>query len=324
MDGQVVPFDGDSRKKKPKNSSFRQQTMRAYRPVPTVRSAVFTFSVLGVLFIVIGSILLSYSMEIVEVKQRYDNLGLCEDTKWDTPQNCTVTLEVNEQMKAPVYFYYELHNFYQNHRKYVKSRSDKQLMGNDLSKDELSECEPVVDMEDLGRIQEHLQGAKDLKPSAPANPCGLIAKTFFNDTYSISNSSNVQIKIHEDEIAWPSDREEKFERVSNNWQEKQWVDVEDEHFMVWMRTAGLPNFRKLWGRIEQDIYPGTYYIAVKSFYDVSDFDGEKYVVLSTANTFGGKNDALGIAYIVVGAMTILLAITFTVKGYIYKRSQDIG
>jgi hypothetical protein len=23
----------------------------------------------------------------------------------------------------------------------------------------------------------------------------------------------------------------------------------DEHFIVWMRTAGLPNFRKLWGKL---------------------------------------------------------------------------
>jgi len=25
--------------------------------------------------------------------------------------------------------------------------------------------------------------------------------------------------------------------------------MEDEHFIVWMRYAGLPTFRKLWGRI---------------------------------------------------------------------------
>lgn len=28
---------------------------------------------------------------------------------------------------------------------------------------------------------------------------------------------------------------------------------DDEHFIVWMRTAALPSFRKLWGRIDQDL-----------------------------------------------------------------------
>lgn len=30
----------------------------------------------------------------------------------------------------------------------------------------------------------------------------------------------------------------------------------DEHFVVWMRTAALRNFRKLWGRINTDIPAG--------------------------------------------------------------------
>lgn len=32
--------------------------------------------------------------------------------------------------------------------------------------------------------------------------------------------------------------------------------------MVWMRTASTPNFKKLWGRIEQDLEPGTYTIKI--------------------------------------------------------------
>jgi hypothetical protein len=33
-----------------------------------------------------------------------------------------------------------------------------------------------------------------------------------------------------------------------------------EHFIVWMRTAGLPNFRKLWGRIEGGLPAGNYIV----------------------------------------------------------------
>lgn len=40
---------------------------------------------------------------------------------------------------------------------------------------------------------------------------------------------------------------------------------QDEHFMVWMRTAGLPNFRKLYGRsITPNLDAGTWQIDVRS------------------------------------------------------------
>ena len=34
--------------------------------------------------------------------------------------------------------------------------------------------------------------------------------------------------------------------------------------MVWMRTAALPKFRKLWGRIETDLEPGRYFYKIKN------------------------------------------------------------
>lgn len=36
----------------------------------------------------------------------------------------------------------------------------------------------------------------------------------------------------------------------------------NEHFMVWMRTAALPTFRKLWGRIETDLPEGRYIFTI--------------------------------------------------------------
>jgi hypothetical protein len=46
-------------------------------------------------------------------------------------------------------------------------------------------------------------------------------------------------------------------------------------------------------------------------------------VLSTANALGGKNEFLGIAYIVVGAISIVLAIAFLLRGCVFKRQGDL-
>ncbi len=54
--------------------------------------------------------------------------------------------------------------------------------------------------------------------------------------------------INENGIAWPDDKGNKFKKNKN--ENVHWIDPTEEHFIVWMRTSGLPNFRKLWGRIE--------------------------------------------------------------------------
>jgi len=38
-----------------------------------------------------------------------------------------------------------------------------------------------------------------------------------------------------------------------------------------MRTAGLPNFRKLWGKIEGGLEPGKYQIKIDNNYKVDKF-----------------------------------------------------
>jgi hypothetical protein len=46
----------------------------------------------------------------------------------------------------------------------------------------------------------------------------------------------------------------------------------DERFIVWMRTSGLPEFRKLWGRIDTPLNPGeNYTLNIKNNYNVSSF-----------------------------------------------------
>ena len=64
--------------------------------------------------------------------------------------------------------YYGLTNFYQNHRRYVKSRDDYQLLGQ-LGRDPSSDCAPF-DFSDS---------------SEPIAPCGAIANSLFSGVFGL-------------------------------------------------------------------------------------------------------------------------------------------
>ena len=130
----------------------------------------------------------------------------------------------------------------------------------------------------------------------------------------------VNLGLNEKDIAWKADKELKYKNVDLK---KQWIDMTDEHFIVWMRPAGLPNFRKLWGRItERDLKAGDEIeVEIENKFDVSSFNGKKYLILSTVNAFGGKNSFLGISYIVLGGISIVLAIIFIIGYNIHSKKQ---
>jgi hypothetical protein len=318
----------DAEYEKLKNSKFKQQKLPAWRPVPTITSTTITFTFFGVIFIVIGIVVLLYSNQIVEVSFRYDDQGECP-----IGEECAFTLDIPKDMTLPVMVYYQLNNFYQNHRRYVKSKSDAQLRGQVLTASQLeSECDPIITMKDLGLTNFSKDGTVLLNDTynAVANPCGLIAKSFFNDTFTLWDNNNNNIKINDTGIAWEADKEIKYARPPN-WEQIQWIDPTDEHFIVWMRPAGLPNFKKLWGRVQafngpngaSDVLPqGKYVFKVKNHYPVSMFKGEKYFVLSTVNSFGGKNSFLGISYLVVGSLCIVMAIVFLIGYKIHNKRKE--
>lgn len=188
--------------------------------------------------------------------------------------SCTIQFEIPNDIGPPVLLYYRLTNFYQNHRRYVKSLDTDQLKGNFISNSTIgsSACDPL-----------------QLAPNGKAYyPCGLIANSLFNDTFKSPvhvNSPDGRppqpYHMTNKGIAWSSDAKlygkTKYQNDQvmppPNWIKRYPSGYNDtnpipdlsqyEEFQVWMRTAGLPTFSKLALRNDNDVMPaGTYNITI--------------------------------------------------------------
>ena len=289
-----------------------------WRPIPKIKTTVLCLEITGAIFIVIGIVILILSNQIKEIEIRYDNNPNCT-----IGHKCVINFTIPEEMEKNVFVYYRLKNFYQNHRRYLKSKSYKQLRGEILEESDIKDdCEPIILNKDLydGIKSINTTNANNtLDPDGVAHPCGLIAKSFFNDTYELKPLIGEDIRISSEGIAWSIDKK-KFKN-SNNYN-IQWKDVEDERFIVWMRPASLPDFRKPWGKIERNLQKGNYILTVDNKYPVESFKGEKYFILSTVNALGGKNYFLAILYFVVGGVSIAAGILFFIGHKRYNSDNE--
>ena len=199
---------------------------------------------------------------------------------------CSLQFDIPNDIGPPVFLYYRLTDFYQNHRRYVKSFDQDQLNGKFRSNSTIngSNCDPL----------QHNGSDKD--PQFAYYPCGLIANSLFNDTIMApmllnvpgsSGSAGQVYNMTAKGIAWSSDASlyGKSAYQPNqvapppNWM-KRYPDGYnddtfplpdlhgDEGFQVWMRTAGLPTFSKLALRSDDSVMrSGRYQITI--------YDGER-------------------------------------------------
>ena len=335
-----VVEEADPASKKPKDSDFQQQRLKAWQPLLTPLYIVATFLLIGVLFCVIGAVILTTTSGVVEVSKRYDNLGSSNSssssfsssscdlpTALSSPSPSCFAVSIPETMSPPVYVYYQLTNFYQNHRRYVKSRSDGQLQGS--ASPPFTTCEPLASTGD----------------GVSYYPCGLIAASMFNDTLngtlctSSDPSSCTDLSAatfaspdnpswKKSGIAWASDVSDKFRATTpsypytnTSWDGHPLPDVVDEDFIVWMRTSGLPRFKKLYRAITDRALPqgSSLLLSVDDQFPVGQYGGEKWVVLSTTSWMGGKNTFLGWTYVAVGIACVVVAALFGVKQVVSPR-----
>lgn len=406
-------MSGAPQSKKPLNTNFRQQTLPAWQPMLTPKGVISILGVIGLAFVILGSVFLQLSQEVVELQYQYDGSGSdgdsCKITSSNEGKSCTVSLKATAKMKSPIYVYYQITNFYQNHRQYVKSYSYKQLLGDyTLSKEDLEgDCSSL-----------RTNGSKVL------NPCGLVANSLFNDQITVATDTFAP--MYTNNIAWASDVDEKYQQPGHGdalglsykkkfihakvtiWNQasavksscigsgcsddicdyylgdKGWdatdssckgyycgtissdgtqtdyssgyahlfnceagsthvywypeqsstqyiyetfpevisplMGVKSPNFAVWMRTAALPKFRKLYGKIAVDIPEGeSIEFDIVNNFAVNSFKGTKSIIVTTTSWIGGKNNFLGVSFIVVGSLCLTFAVAFLLKSQLNPR-----
>lgn len=358
----------------PLDTAFKQQRLKAWQPILTPKTVLPTFFLIGLVFAPIGAVLYYYASQVSEFtldytecfkqgselvdmpssKYSYQTVGTAEvpfsapswqfvdDPAAPTGKACQILFTVPTTLQPTVLLYYKMTNYYQNHRRYVKSIDQQQLLGDVRSPKDLQDgqCKPL--------------GSQDGKG---VYPCGLIANSMFNDTFSdpiLLNAPTAKRQqqggatrtyvMSEKNIIWPGEKK-KYERTKQNvselipppyWrgnyqnstyafpngytEENIYDPSEDEHFMVWMRVAGLPTFRKLYKRNDNDaMQSGRYSITIFDNYPVDMFHGTKSLVFSTVTWVGGRSIFLGAAFIATAALCVLLGLIFTARHLIRPR-----
>ncbi|OUM56543.1 hypothetical protein PIROE2DRAFT_18809, partial [Piromyces sp. E2] len=154
-------------------TAFKQQRLKSWQPLLTPKNVIPIFFVIGIIFLPIGIALYVSSESVKEVVLDYTkckNGGQpplpIRSWSYDRINNenvCSLQFYVLEDIKKPVYLYYRLTNFYQNHRNYFKSYDPEQYKSATLLQKVDSACSPF-----------------DKKGDQQYYPCGLVANSYFS------------------------------------------------------------------------------------------------------------------------------------------------
>ncbi|XP_054433220.1 cell cycle control protein 50C-like [Pteronotus mesoamericanus] len=314
------------RSRLPDSTALKQQRLPAYRLQLSATKVLSGFFATGAFCLGIGIVLILSAKSIKEIEINYTNIcANCAELRenainFDKECTCSIPFYLPDPMQGNVYMYYKLYGFHQNLYRYSLSRSNIQLMGKDVKN--VGNCDSF----------------RNTRNGTPICPCGAIANSIFNDTiillYNLNSSIYIKVPMLSSGITWWTDKFIKFQNpYSNNlpsafagtakppyWPKPIYeLDEEDsgnngfinEDFIVWMRTAAFPTFKKLHRRLNriqhftEGLPAGNYSFHITYNFPVTGFHGEKSVVLSTLTWSGGSSLFLGLAYTVTGAMTWL-------------------
>ena len=304
---------------------------------PTFWCATNLFTFLFMMFCALSYFFYHEANKLNEVIIRYDDI--CAD-KQGTGEPCYVDIPLDRDLKNPK-LYYRLDKFFINHRSFAKSRYYAQLRGDELGTERIIEkyCTVVKTNDELLK-DDWIQKNSDAFPLIAANdiagkgdqipwPCGVIPKYIFTDEFleiKDIDGQHFHVTINDANIAHEIDTDSKFKRNKEAWDNgRYWIDVEDQHLMVWYQMETKADFYKLYGSVDGTMRADhTYQIKIIDRFNAQEIGNKKYIVLSELSTFGGTNQWLayhfGLAAVLILCILIFFFVMYFVK--LHKRNRD--
>ena len=230
-------------------------------------------------------------------------------------QYCYVTITLTESVPANSILFLRLIGFRQSNRKIINSWSHEQMVGASLGTDsEKRVCEPDVTNRDMEKYWS-VDGTK-LDLNAVSYPCGLLAKYFPQDTFEVFQKTSAsgttgelgtKIPISTESISWEGLQGTKFRSVNKS---REWVSLDNEQFINWMRPNTLHHVHKSWGRILKDTPPGTYTVRIFNDLNPEVFSGQKIFGIAVLSPIGGSNPIVPITLLLISLSSLLLVAIF--------------
>ncbi|KPA86391.1 hypothetical protein ABB37_00575 [Leptomonas pyrrhocoris] len=235
---------------------FKQQRLPAWQPILTPLNSALCLFAVAIMCIPLSLSLFQANASAVDITVHYDDATPCSfaynstgafryatttGEVWQTGCVKDIQFRISKRLNKPVYLYYGLENFFQNHRRFTNSKSDVQLAGRHVTPKSIASLTSPLTYPGEIRHEGNRSITIDQKPytfkDVVYTPAGLIPWSMFNDTFALfklespSNMASLRLlcngsafsrftnkpldgagSCHKKGIAWTSDVENKYKK----------------------------------------------------------------------------------------------------------------
>lgn len=181
---------------RPENSDWAQQSLKSWQPMLTLKASIYVCCIAGSMYLALALLVGIPSMELSLNRVVYDGEVVdgeyidfsercllrdgSKGNSFSRDHVCYVNMTVKEDIESEAFVFYEIGNYFQNHRRFVTSWIPSQFVDEFDGTGSVEPCSPVINITSRfcrGNVCDGEERQRE------PYPCGLIANSMFNDIF---------------------------------------------------------------------------------------------------------------------------------------------